>query len=127
MNDYKKLTDEELSDFLQRAAVQLCPELTQQLLSIGLELVGYRTKIENGTLIELSCKVGDTVYYETFNQSGSVGVKPHKVIGFILEVMTQNIDGFGCTSVPIRDFGETVFLTEAEAKLKELQEQDNDR
>lgn len=54
MEQYKKLTNDELADFLQRAAVQLCPELTQQLLSIGLELAQYRDKIENGTLIELN-------------------------------------------------------------------------
>ena len=40
----EKLTDEELSDFLQRACVQLCPELARQLVSVVVELVGYREK-----------------------------------------------------------------------------------
>ena len=85
-------------------------------------LAELENKIENGTLIELPCKVGDTVYYETFINGKSVGIKPHKVIGFVLEVMTQDINGFGCTAVPIKDFNKDVFLTkeEAEAKLKEL-------
>ena len=51
--EYKKLTDDELADFLQRACVQLVPELTQQLLSLCTELTEYRTKIKQGTLIEL--------------------------------------------------------------------------
>ena len=76
-------------------------------------------KIENGTIIELPCKVGDIVYYETFINGISQGIKPHKVIGFVLEAITQDIDGFGCTPVPIRYFGKDVFLThkEAEARL----------
>lgn len=53
MKGFKRLTNDELNDFLQRAVVQLCPELTRQLLSIGLELAQYRDKVENGTLIEL--------------------------------------------------------------------------
>ena len=86
-------------------------------------LAKLEDKIAQGTLIELPCKVGDTAYYETFINSESQGIKPHKVIGFVLEVMTQDIGGFGCTSVPIRDFGEDVFLTreEAEKRLKEIQ------
>jgi hypothetical protein len=43
----EKLTDEELSDFVQRACVQLCPELTQQLMSVVTELVNYRAKEES--------------------------------------------------------------------------------
>lgn len=115
MSDYKRLTNEELNDFTQRVVVQLEPNLTQQVMSIIYELLQYREKIENGTVIELPCKVGDTVYYETFINGESKGIIPHKVIGFVLEAMTQNMDGFGCTSVPIRDFGKDVFLTKAEA------------
>ena len=53
MNDYKRLTNEELYDFTSRVVVQLNPTLTQQVTSLILELSEYRTKIENGTLIEL--------------------------------------------------------------------------
>lgn len=60
---YKRLTNEELNDFTSRVVVQLEPTLTQQVMSLILELTEYRNKIENGTLIELPCKVGDTVYY----------------------------------------------------------------
>lgn len=84
-------------------------------------LLNLKIKLKT-EIIELPCKVGDTVYYETFINGISQGIKPHKVIGFTLETITQNIDGFGCTPVPIRDFGKKVFLThkEAEALLKDL-------
>lgn len=50
---YKKLSNEELNDFTSRVVVQLDPSLTQQVMSLILELSEYRTKIENGTLIEI--------------------------------------------------------------------------
>ena len=53
MKDYKRLTNEELNDFTSRVVVQLEPTLTQQVMSLILELTEYRTKIANGTLIEL--------------------------------------------------------------------------
>ena len=48
-----RLTNEELNDFTSRVVVQLEPTLTQQVMSLILELTEYRTKIANGTLIEL--------------------------------------------------------------------------
>ena len=57
-----RLTNEELNDFTSRVVVQLEPTLTQQVMSLILELTEYRTKIENGTLIELPCKMGETFY-----------------------------------------------------------------
>ena len=61
--EYKKLTDDALADFLQRACVQLAPELTQQLLSLGMELVEYRTKIEQDKLVALDDSlIGESIY-----------------------------------------------------------------
>jgi len=89
-------------------------------------LAELEDKIEQGTLIELPCKVGDTVYYETFinNASESVGIQPHEVKSIYTEIKTSNFSGYGHTIVRLDDIGKTVFLTreEAEAKLKELQE-----
>ena len=50
--EYKRLTNEELNDFTSRVVVQLEPTLTQQVISLILELSEYRTKIENGTLVD---------------------------------------------------------------------------
>ena len=127
MEKYKRLTKKENGrwgvDGKLVNQYQKPLDVFEEAFSIAVtRLCELEDKIENGTLIELPCKVGDTVYYETFINGESKGIKPHKVIGFVLEVMTQNIDGFGCTAVPIRDFGESAFLTKAEAeeKLKEL-------
>lgn len=53
MKDYKRLTNEELNEFLSRVFIQLEPELAQQMMSVANELLQYRDKIENGTLVEL--------------------------------------------------------------------------
>lgn len=55
MSDYKRLTDEELYDFLSRVFVQLEPTLAQSMMSCANELLEYRSKIKNGTLFELPC------------------------------------------------------------------------
>ena len=134
MENIKRLTNDELNDFLQRAAVQLCPELTQQLLSVGLELAQYREKIENKTLIELPCKVGDTVYMPwVFNGVNSIAYLTVTHIIFdtkkaYIKTDFSTDDGeywekYKGGKYNFEDFGKMVFLTktEAEAKLKELQ------
>ena len=116
--EYKRLTNEELTDFTSRVVVQLEPTLTQQVMSLILELTEYRTKIENKTLIELHCKVGDTVYQ--FDNSGRIyeatilNIEIHKGKPYY---ETCGVD-FDNTAI-----GETLFLTkdQAEQRLKELQ------
>ena len=71
------------------------------------KLVNYEDLEEQGRLVKLPCKVGDTVY--------------HVVQGRIVEV--SNVDLFFLLlSVAENRFNNSVFLTksEAEAKLKEL-------
>ncbi len=85
-------------------------------------LAELEDKIENGTLIELPCKVGDKIYFETWEDNGttSIGVKGHKVAGFEINAI---INGkYGKTYIPIKAVGIDVFLTKAEAekKLEEL-------
>ena len=76
----------------------------QQLID---KLAYYEDLEEQGRLIKLPCKVGDTVY--------------HVVLGRIVEV--SNVDLFFLLlSVVENRFNNSVFLTksEAEAKLEEL-------
>lgn len=76
-------------------------------LKVYFKLKDYEDLEEQGRLIKLPCKVGDTVY--------------HVVQGRIVEV--SNIDLFFLLlSVVENRFNNSVFLTkeEAEAKLKEL-------
>lgn len=82
----------------------------QQLID---KLAYYEDLEEQGRLIKLPCKVGDTVY--------------HVVQGRIVEV--SNVDLFFLLlSVVENRFNNSVFLTksEAEAKLKELRGEEND-
>ena len=47
------LTISDIEDFAQRACVQLCPELTQQCLSIITELISYKQREASGLLKEV--------------------------------------------------------------------------
>ena len=119
MSEYKRLTDEELNDFTSRVVVQLEPTLTQQVMSLILELSEYRNKIENGTLIELPCKVGDTVYSIPFDDDKEIF--KHKVKALRLLFISEADD---CDFIEnnFAWWGENIFSTKAEAekKLKEL-------
>lgn len=47
------LTISDIEDFAQRACVQLCPELTQQCISIVTELLSYKQREASGVLKEV--------------------------------------------------------------------------
>ena len=106
MKEFKRLTNDELNDFISRVVVQLDPTLTQQVMSVVLELEEYRAKIENKTLIELPCPIGTAIYYLDCNQHD----------GWWIEARL-----FDLRSLDL--IGKYAFITkaEAEAKLKELQ------
>lgn len=85
------------------------------------KLVNYEDLEEQGRLVILPCKVGDTVYKVN---KASRKVTQHKVREVEDErVVFENYDyrSFNC-------FGKTLFLTreEAEAKLKELRGGENE-
>jgi hypothetical protein len=82
-------------------------------------------KIENGTLIELPCKVGDTVYRITQSYRGAEKITPYIVKEIIIDkkgfsYLTLALKG--AQSITCKIKLETVFLTreEAERRLKEL-------
>jgi hypothetical protein len=93
-------------------------------------LAELEDKIENGTFIELPCKVGDKIFI--IEQSGGKWFlcndyeEDEYVVTNIYMDKRKNIK-IGVTNLFVRlepgDFGQTVFLTkaEAEAKLKEQQ------
>ena len=76
------------------------------------------------TAVVLPCKVGDTVYFNTYknNATECIGVQPHKVESICVGYYVGNH-----TAIYDYDFGNSVFLTkpEAEVKLKELEEQND--
>jgi hypothetical protein len=136
MKEYKRLTkrDEEfgiiaLCNSCSRKAI--CPQEEECVACIDEEqerLAELEDKIEQGILIELPCKVGDTVY-----------VIRKKALKGHWEEHRYIVDEWGKLAVYEKEFnlvlfsvskiGEDYFLTkaEAEAKLKELKEKDNDR
>lgn len=94
------------------------------------KLAEYEDLEEQGRLIKLPCRVGDTVYgismgkiiTLTVNEISIFYLKGEKIIN----VKCQNNDEF--RNYVEREFGKTVFLTEPEAKerLKELRGGENE-
>lgn len=94
------------------------------------KLANYEDLEEQGRLLKLPCKVGDTVYgismgkiiTLTVNEISIFYMKGEKIIN----VKCQNDDVF--RNYVEREFGKTVFLTQsaAEAKLKELRGGENE-
>ena len=115
MTDYKRLTNEELHDFLSRVFVQLEPTLSRSMMSCAKEILAYRSKIENGTLIELPCKIGDTIYTIEYSQyRDDWFVTEYTVYGFSIneDRIILHI-GFGiCVGA------DEVYYTQAEAEAK---------
>jgi hypothetical protein len=80
-------------------------------------LAELEDKIENGTLIELHCKVGDKVYQ--FDNGGKICESEIKSIYYADNTLFYDCGYFAFDNTAI---GEGIYLTKAEAenKLKEL-------
>lgn len=118
MKQYKRLTGQKWTDDI---------DLTKEYgySYIYKRLYELEDKIENGTLREVPCKVGDTVY-EVFKYHIPPFIKEtaiEKIVitekGFKLRLSRNSVYETAVSSI-----GKTIFFTkaEAEAKLKELQE-----
>lgn len=101
-----------------------CAQEHEQLAEWLTQLKEYQQLEEQGRLIKLSCKVGDTVYVPTRDFISELRIAHISIIrnNILFHWMLNagiypNLDGFSADKI-----GETVFLTrsEAEAKLKEL-------
>ena len=102
------------------------------------KLADYEDLEEQGLLLKLPCKVGDVVY--RINIGAMKPVIPLRVVEYRFKIVGNCIrekiccsDDFLCKQPSIiyyaEDIGNKVFLTksEAEAKLKELRGEENDR
>lgn len=95
---------------------------TSRELKIYNRLAELEDKIENGILVELPCKVGDTLYYVSPTKKA---INIEKVTGFIfdnsLKIRTLSHQGI-LEYFPSSYLGRTLVFTKAEAenKLKEL-------
>lgn len=89
----------------------------KKILKVAEKLKNYEDAEEQGLLLRLPCKVGDTIYIVFHNHTiGKSTVVSFKMIAEGWAVKTND------WSYLFTDFGKTVFLTksEAEAKLKEM-------
>ncbi|MCI8332632.1 MAG: hypothetical protein HFE78_07390 [Clostridiales bacterium] len=76
----------------------------------------FPTAEESGGLVELPCRVGDTVYFRTYKAGTDIGIQPHEVTGIRVLIQTKGAD------IPIWEFGKDVFLSLEEAERNERSE-----
>lgn len=90
------------------------------------KLKEYEDAEEQGLLLRLPCKVGDTVYVKLASYCDSKYAEAEvrdfthfTSCGFCIVVTSEKFDK---QNIPFSEFGKTVFLTkeEAEQKLKEM-------
>ena len=121
---YKRLTAKkedrywEQEEFWQSAQEPSYEEI-EELYS---RLAELEDKIMDGTLVELPCKVGDTVYCIYRDDDYEYWIEAEEVVDFIINDCDIDI-GTACRMIG-KVYREEIFPTkaEAEAKLKELQE-----
>lgn len=79
--------------------------------------------LASGQVIVTPCKVGDTVWFDTYKHGKMLGIQPHKIAK--VRTVASIESGFAEAGADLYDFqfGKSVFLTreEAEAALKEGQ------
>ena len=97
---------------------------SKTLIDKALKYDELKTKIENGTLIELPCKVGDRIWC-IINKKHIFGRRIKEIIFKKNRWWIQTVDRTGWADMErfyMQEFNKTVFLTKAEAekKLKEL-------
>jgi hypothetical protein len=88
----------------------------EELDEVYMKLKYYEDLEEQGRLITLPCKVGDTVYH-------IAGRKIYESELYTIEIAEGCISAYDYDAIWLGTFGGIVFTTkeEAEAKLKELQ------
>lgn len=125
------LDETELAEHYRNSGKAEWAESKMELVGLLEQLKEYQHLEEQGRLLKLPCKVGDTVYGISMGKLISLTVNEISIFYMkgekIINVKCQNDDVF--RNYVEREFGKTVFLTkpEAKAKLKELRGGENDR
>lgn len=132
--DYKRKSIDELIKWVKSQTFQDQVIMYQgkPVIEALEKLAEYEDKIENGTLVELPCKVGDAVY-RVVNDKRRKYPDECKVVGIFIGTLPiyseiylvkyTNGTFVYSVAVPLSEVGKTIFLTkaEAEAKLRELE------
>ncbi len=88
------------------------PSEAQKILKLAQKLYEYEQAEEQGLLLKLPCKVGDTIYY--IDDYEIYWSKVHNI-----DISKENGEYIFCIAFmdyKADDFGKTVFLTKAEAE-----------
>ena len=80
------------------------------------EVEGCTTFEDKSKWMHLPCKVGDTIYFDTYRRGENIGIQPHKVAKVEVIVSTERQFGSVGAEIPDWQFGKTVFLTREEAE-----------
>ena len=131
MSKYKRLTNKnwkENYDIFEDVCCDTCSEDCGQCernFNALVRLAELEDKIENKTLMELPCKVGDTIY-EVFKYHKPPFIQQTKVEKIIVteKGLKLKLARNSLYETSIASLGKTLFLTEeaAKAQIKELQE-----
>lgn len=116
---------EKLDDFNTVFNEEAVVRLTARCLKVEPGRLRELTEADkDGRLVVLPCKVGDTVYFRTYDCNGTVdlGIQPHKVTAIVWNAIVRGryID----VGLPSGQYGVSWFLTreEAEKALMEANE-----
>ena len=116
------------------------PSEAKKILKLAEKLKSYEDAEEQGLLLRLPCKVGDTVYciftrytkctpnsteFDEYSCQGCEYECDSKKEKYIQDMRAYSLDWI---VINLKNFGKTVFLTrqEAEAKLAEMEGEEND-
>ena len=109
-----------------------CEPDCEEIDAVYRRLKDYEDLEEQGRLIKLPCKVGDTVYGINTDRNivSALKIISVKIYSYAIYFDYQLIDGIykNIVSFADADIGKTVFLTksEVEAKLKELRGEEDE-
>ena len=145
MEDYKRLTDKEHKykgcvDCTYRNC-QYCDDIVDYEKEAYNRLCDLEDKIANGTLKFMPCKVGDTVYmpWEYDGENGVATLTVEAIVinenSYVYTNLSDDSDDLGYLEkydggvFVFEEVGKIVFLTEteAQAKLRELKEKENEQ
>ena len=111
-----------------------CEPDCEEIDAVYRKLKDYEDVEEQGLLLRLPCKVGDTIYEVSYENRKYI-IREHVVNQFVyisyreprIEIYCERENGFLLSSITGK-LDEGLFLTreEAEAKLKEMEKNNND-
>ena len=129
----ERLTLDEILKLVNKTAVQMeldnckeCSENYKQIAEYLEELKSYEDMEEQGLLVRLPCKVGDSLYCIVNGEVKKLKVHSFGVSAFgITDIEFKYVDGFKIVRF-IGEVNKNVFLTREEAE-KKLEEMNNDK